>query len=303
MKRILSFSLTAVMAFTAYSQSLWNDNFETYTVGNLNTQGGWARDGGGNANWTKVANIDATHGKSFQLGSIASNADGVWHYHATNWEGATSGNNIFVVEYDYYTGTDTGGSDAAAYIQIYDVDAGYAMPMMIGWDPGEGYISLQDEIAGIIIADNVTANTWYHIKASYDMTTGEVKIKVDNGDVITYEGTPDLVPQELDVLLAGITTAGFDNITVSATNTDPFLAVSDVTKKSSVSVYPNPATNVVNIKSDKKVESVSIYDVAGKIVKTTAETSINVENLAKGSYIVNIKYVDGSKESTKVIKK
>ncbi|SDF79404.1 Por secretion system C-terminal sorting domain-containing protein [Epilithonimonas hungarica] len=300
MKRILSFSLTAVMAFTAYSQSLWTDNFETYSVGNLNTQGGWARDGGGNANWTQVANIDAAHGKSFKLASIAAN-EGVWHFHSTNWEGRSSANNIFVLEFDYYTGT--GGAGGAGVVQIYDVDAGFEQPFEIGWSQDDGYLYIADQLDGEILVDQVTTNTWYHIKAAYDKTTGEVSAQVNGGDVISYFGTPDLNPQEFDVLLSGISTSGFDNIVASATNTSPFLAVSDVTKKSSVSVYPNPATDVVNIKSDKKVESVSIYDAAGKIVKTTAETSINVENFAKGSYIVSIKYADGSKESTKVIKK
>ncbi len=303
MKRILSFSLTAVMAFSAYSQSLWSDSFETYNVGNLGSQGGWARDTSGatTASFTKVANIDAAHGKSLQLASIAGNTDGGWHFHTTNWDNKSSANNIFVVEYDYYTGA--GGAEGAGWVQIYDVDAGFESPMVIGWDQEEGYLFVQDGVSGVILVETATANTWYHIKASYDPATGEVKVKVDNNDVIIFEGTPDLVPQEFDVLLQGISTAGFDNIVVSATNTDPFMAVSDVAKKSSVSVYPNPATDVVNIKSDKKVESVSIYDAAGKIVKTTAETSINVQNFAKGSYIVSIKYVDGSKESTKVIKK
>ncbi|MPS74858.1 MAG: T9SS type A sorting domain-containing protein [Chryseobacterium sp.] len=301
MKRILSFSLTAVMAFTAYSQSLWNDNFETYNVGNLNTQGGWARDGGGNANWTQVATIDATNGKSFKAASPVTNTAGIWHYHTTNWEAKSAANNIFVLEFDYYTGA--GGAGGAGVVQIYDVDAGYEQPFEVGWSQDDGYLYIADQLDGEILVDQVTTNTWYHIKAAYDKTTGEVSAQVNGGDVISYFGTPDLNPQEFDVLLGGVSTVGFDNITVSATNTDPFLAVSDVTKKSSVSVYPNPATDVVNIKSDKKVESVSIYDAAGKIVQTTAETSINVENFAKGSYIVNIKYADGSKESTKVIKK
>lgn len=289
------------MAFSAYSQSLWTDTFETYTVGNLGTQGGWARDGGGNANWTQVANIDAAHGKSFKLASTAANADGVWHYHDTNWSSATSSNNIFVLEFDYYTGA--GGAGGAGVAQIYDVDAGYELPFEIGWSQDDGYMYVADAVDGAILVDAVTTNTWYHIKAAYDTTTGEIRVKVNNNDIVTYDGSPGLAPQEMDVLLSGISSSGFDNIKTSATNTDPFLAVSDVAKKSALTVYPNPATEVVNVRSDKKIDSVSIYDAAGKVVKTTAETTINVQNLAKGSYIVNINYADGSKESTKVIKK
>ena len=289
------------MAFSAYSQSLWTENFETYNVGNLGSQGGWARDGGGNANWTQVATIDAAHGKSFKAASPVTNTEGIWHYHSTNWEGKSSANNIFVLEFDYFTGA--GGAGGAGVVQIYDVDAGYELPFEIGWSQDDGYIYIADQLGGEKLLEQAATNTWYHVKASYDSTTGEIKAQVDNGEVVTYDGSPFLAPQEFDVLLGGISSVGFDNIKASATNVDPFLAVSDVAKKSSVSVYPNPATEVVNIKSDKKVAEVSIYDAAGKIVKTTAETSINVENLAKGAYIVSVKYVDGSKESTKVIKK
>lgn len=301
MKKVLSFLFVAGFATSMFSQTVWTETFESYNVGNLGTQGGWARDGGGTASWTKVANIDATHGKSFQLGSTAANADGVWHYHDTKWSTKTSGNNIFVLEFDYYTGA---GGDGVGVAQIYDVDAGYAEPMEIGWDPEGGYIYLADESGdGILLDENPTTNTWYHIKASYDTTTGGIKAQINNGEVQEFAGIPGYEPTEFDALLYSVTTSGFDNITVTATNTDPFMAVSDVTKKSKISVYPNPATNVLNIKSDSKIAEVSIYDAAGKIVKTTAETSINVENLAKGSYIVSIKYADGSKESTKVIKK
>lgn len=300
MKRILSFSLTAVMAFTAYSQSLWTDTFETYTVGNLGTQGGWARDGGGTANWTQVATIDAAHGKSFKLASNASNADGVWHYHTTNWDSKNSANNIFVLEYDYYTGA--GGADGAGVAQIYDVDAGYELPFEIGLNQNDGYLYVADAVDGEILVDATTVNTWYHIKAAYDTTTGEIRVKVGNNDIVSYFGSAGLAPQELDVLLSGITSTGFDNIKTSATNTDPFLAVSDVAKKSAVSVFPNPATDVINVKSDSKIAQVSIYDASGKAVKTTTETTINVKNLAKGTYVVSIKYADGSTESKKVIK-
>lgn len=289
------------MAVSAFSQTIWSDNFESYNVGNLGTQGGWQNDGVTTASWTKVANITpATYGKSFQLGSTVANADGAWKYREFDPSIRTSGNDIFVVEYDYYTGTS--GTDAAGVVQIYNTDDGYLNIMEIGYT--DGYLYLADAYDGIYLDENASVNTWYHIKAAFDSTTGEIRVKLNNNDVLTYEGyNPGYLPNEFDVLMVGDTTAGFDNIVVSATNADPFLAVSDVTKKSSVSVYPNPATDVVNIKSDKKVENVSIYDVAGKIVKTTTETSINVENLAKGSYIVSIKYVDGSKESTKVIKK
>ncbi|MGA9211695.1 T9SS type A sorting domain-containing protein [Kaistella sp.] len=301
MKKILSFVLVAGIATSAFSQSLWTDNFESYNVGNLGTQGGWGRDGGGASSFTKVANIDAAHGKSFQLASNATN-DGVWEYHDTNWLSKSDDNNTLVVEYDYYTGVAGSG---VGIVQMYDVDAGYEMPFELGWDPTAGYMYVANENDGVIIDENPTANTWYHIKASYDMFTGQVKVQLNNtGEVFEFDSIPGLQPTEFDVLLYSVTTAGFDNIKVSAVNGDPFLAVTDISNvKTKVSVYPNPATDVINVKSDNKISLISLFDISGKLVKTTAESTMNVQDLAKGSYVVSVKYADGTTETKKVVKK
>jgi len=148
----------------------------------------------------------------------------------------------------------------------------------------------------------VTANTWYKVKFSYDvMGEGTMNVSINGTEYGPFEKSPGWFPTEVDLVASGASTAGFDNFKTSAVET--LLAVSDAAKKSTVSVYPNPATDVINVKSENKISQISIYDAAGKAVKTTAETSINVENLAKGSYVVSIKYADGTSESKKVIKK
>ena len=81
------------------------------------------------------------------------------------------------------------------------------------------------------------------------------------------------------------------------------LGVSDISGASQAKIYPNPATDVINIASDKKIANVSVFDASGKVVKTTTETTINISNLVKGSYVVSIRYADGTAESRKVIKK
>ena len=90
-----------------------------------------------------------------------------------------------------------------------------------------------------------------------------------------------------------------DDFKVTATT----LATTEVSK-SKLSVYPNPASDVLNIKSSGKVDAVQIYDITGKVVKDAKlkDGSINVSELQKGSYILKTT-VNGEVTSQKFIKK
>lgn len=85
---------------------------------------------------------------------------------------------------------------------------------------------------------------------------------------------------------------------------DLSLGVKDVAAKNNLKVYPNPAVDVVNLTANKEIKSVNIYDLSGKKVKTVNDAKqINVSNLAKGTYILQAYYGNGSVENTKLIKK
>lgn len=69
-----------------------------------------------------------------------------------------------------------------------------------------------------------------------------------------------------------------------------------------VSVYPNPATTVINVANAEGAQ-VSVFDMSGRMVanveSANANEAINVANLAKGMYIVRI--VDGQNVTTKKV--
>ena len=54
-------------------------------------------------------------------------------------------------------------------------------------------------------------------------------------------------------------------------------------------VYPNPFTDVIQIESDKSVESISINDLNGKKLLETTEKNINLNFLANGYYFIVLK--------------
>lgn len=64
-----------------------------------------------------------------------------------------------------------------------------------------------------------------------------------------------------------------------------------------VSVYPNPANNVVNVNANSNIDNVEIYSISGqKVGDFTANgttTSINTESLSNGMYLMKINTENG----------
>ncbi len=84
---------------------------------------------------------------------------------------------------------------------------------------------------------------------------------------------------------------------------DLALKTSEVAVKSNLKIFPNPATDVVKVTSNNKIESVSVIDLSGKNVKSAKGSEINVSALPKGTYVVQVQYGGGAVENTKLIKK
>ena len=69
-----------------------------------------------------------------------------------------------------------------------------------------------------------------------------------------------------------------------------------------LSVYPNPAKDFINIKTNKiKVEKIFIFDLSGKLLFTSFDQRINISHLPSATYILSVKTPDSVK-SFKFIK-
>ena len=78
--------------------------------------------------------------------------------------------------------------------------------------------------------------------------------------------------------------------------------VEDGLVEAKIKIYPNPATDYVTVEG-ADVNAVEIYSLAGALMaREKAENTINVSNLAKGSYLVKVISTEGVKVE-KLIKK
>lgn len=83
------------------------------------------------------------------------------------------------------------------------------------------------------------------------------------------------------------------------------LSVQQLESDTDVSVYPNPANNILNIRlnnSNTTLKSVQLYDVTGKrVFNSNTASTIDVSNFSRGLYILKVEANNGSALNKKVI--
>lgn len=71
-------------------------------------------------------------------------------------------------------------------------------------------------------------------------------------------------------------------------------------------VYPNPVKTLLNVVAAENIQSLILYDLTGKVLMKqnvdAVETTMNMEGLSSGSYLLNIVAKDGNMTTMKIIK-
>lgn len=72
-----------------------------------------------------------------------------------------------------------------------------------------------------------------------------------------------------------------------------------------LNIYPNPVTDLLNIEYEKPISSLSIYSIHGEMVMSLYglhENKMDVSGLAQGTYILDVKFTNGTRVTNKLIK-
>ncbi|MEW4925188.1 T9SS type A sorting domain-containing protein [Algibacter sp. 2305UL17-15] len=84
---------------------------------------------------------------------------------------------------------------------------------------------------------------------------------------------------------------------------NPFNLSSDLFNKTSFKVYPNPASDVLNISSSNPIEKMEMYNViGGKVMQSSNTKQFNIERLKSGIYLLKVFSTNGSATKKIVIK-
>jgi Concanavalin A-like lectin/glucanases superfamily/Secretion system C-terminal sorting domain len=179
---------------------------------------------------------------------------------------------------------------------------------LLGWG-GSGY--------DYNLAGGVSFGQWYEYVFTYNGTTlsiyrdgnllGSTAATLNTTGDIFRIGVSNAGIQKLqaDIDYIRIFNQALNGAQVSQIFNNPNLLLSNAnfqTNNLKFSLYPNPATNILNIESEIAIKSVEIYSLLGQKVHSSTEKQIIIAQLSKGAYMVRVEDIEGKVATKKLIK-
>ncbi|MDR1876082.1 MAG: T9SS type A sorting domain-containing protein [Flavobacteriaceae bacterium] len=318
------FILGVLISVPFYAQVLESDDYESYTLGNVGTQGNHTLTSGTASNY-QIIEKDTEHGKSLQVtgsGEAYNTRRTIYKSGLKEaWDAREQGNDILTVSIDFYTGSSSSQREAGSVILesgSNNVIAGIlfnnSSGTLIVITPEDTHLSNSN-------FPTVPKNTWITLAYTYNNNTGEIKYYLEGDRFYTFptsqqQATNNLVPLRHEIrntppyqsgYNSSELTAVVDNYKIEARAYN--LGTEDLVSPntSATTIYPNPVKDIFSVKlSDKFGDSnvkVTITDFSGKIVKqfTANAESYDISELTTGVYLVT--FDNGTvKETKKLIK-
>ncbi|MEG0916492.1 MAG: T9SS type A sorting domain-containing protein [Myroides sp.] len=343
MKKYLLVFITALSFNGIYSQVLYTESFDNHSVGNLGTdvtgkipgQWGWYTSSfytQANSFFTIVNEIG--RGKVLDLSTGFTDGEMLqaWKTNLhTFMANRAAGNDVIMFEYDFYTGPllhgNGGGYASIRLYSIGDPNSTMNQPeqlINLNFDKKRGFSDIDPN-------QNPHFNTWVKFVFYLDYPNKKVYIHLPFFNIVTsHDFLKHITSTNLiqdyplsNIVLDVIVSKGandpqiysrnrYDNIKITAINAVPPSVITLSTNKhlaAKFNLYPNPATNVVNITNAENmlVNQVTVYDIAGKQLSSQnfaneSQIQLNVESLSNGTYMIHIETANG-KAVKKLVKK
>ncbi|GGG60389.1 T9SS type A sorting domain-containing protein [Epilithonimonas arachidiradicis] len=291
----------------------------TNFTGQLPGQDGFYLQGGSAPDY-QIVEIDADHGKSFQ---IKSGLDGTSSSirlvtkSYLDWRSRKSGNNIIRGKIDIYTGNPVGG--AAENQFRCNITGNLEGTLTTGVLAGVHYNYKDGKIYGQATMKNgntyslhyfalgnmvIPKNTWITLSYYYNEDTGQVNWVTPNGNFFTNISTSVVtgfypthfniayMPDSSSQLTTAYTSA-FDNYFVEAMDSTALsvgtpIGDNDVVLK----IFPNPVKEKLYIHTKSPLKNVEIRDFSGKLLKnlnSKSSSEIDLKSLKNGVYLITVK--------------
>lgn len=322
MKKLITHTVPLLLLFASpliQAQVLFSEDFNSYSAGHLNTdytnttkgQGGWLVSRSNNATETAMVTAESGKGNVLTITANTTAAGTALNFRQDDgvidvlWKSRTAGNDIMKFEYEFY-GVDifsSGGGILRDVAGLINMGFQSNLNRIIGsyWDTSFKTIVLQNYNTAPF-----PYSTWIKAEMFIDYNTNTVyfyipTLSLQKAATFSHNKIPEGI-SFTTVSLTSSSVVKLDNIKLSALQTLPAYILSTSEQLAAkFNLYPNPASSVVNITNSENmlVKQVTIYDVAGKLLRTQSfnnetEIQLNVANLTSGTYLLHLKTETGT---------
>lgn len=258
------------------------------------------------------------------------------------WVNRTIGNEIIEVEFDYFTGESTVSKNE---FRVYVLSDEAVPKILAGIGIAKNLVVSGTNFSNVVrgflywtstsgtgtysiglgqsanVPHTLPQESWVKLSFSFNKTSGQVIWKSSLGLESSFSGseafpmvTAGMNPGQVDFRgNAGTgntvaSSADFDNFVVRAIEIDPLSISENEFATVNLSIYPNPANDVINISAgDLIINSIKITDINGRIINTidvalSSTVEINVSDLTSGIYFLTV-YTDQGVGTSKIVKK
>jgi hypothetical protein len=239
--------------------------FWTTDTGVLNTSGGWGADGFANNGTTGAAKINI-YTSSFS-GPMA---DDSLISPSFDLSGGTYYLNM-IAALTPWNGTSDGAFGEGDYVSVsVTEDAGETWVELFRWDSTNAPTAAGDAMPELDLS-------------SYASSSVQIKIFAQSGT--------EVVDNDFFI----------DDFSVTSSS----LGLEDVNTSSNFTYFPNPVNNVLSIKAQASIDSITVYNMLGQTVvrstPNTTTTAVDMSGLQTGAYFVQLA-INNSIETVRVIK-
>jgi hypothetical protein len=147
------------------------------------------------------------------------------------------------------------------------------------------FLSTDDGATAVKISNGLPTNGLLH-----SPTIGKI---LTNGNKVWYQvcaaNTVDFVRTDTTIAGLYVFNSGSTGVNESLINSNE------------ISIYPNPTSYVLTIDTRIQFDKIEIYNSIGRLVKVSKENNIDISNLDRGVYLINLRTKDNKTASKKVI--
>lgn len=185
--------------------------------------------------------------------------------------------------------------DGETYTSNELIVGSYDIAISFDSEPSEG-VTNEGAVYFVCEGDSVTFTIPGNEEDFINMQWFKDGIAIEDANSVSYTATEPGV-YHLDAAMTVCTNnilSTVDNPVTLSAKEGCFLGVNNPQLANATKLYPNPANSVLNliVPENAQVTNYSIIDITGKILLTgtidQTETSINVEDLSSGTYIVKL---------------